>query len=143
MEYAHSVSSSLRLTREEIVQSDGDRVTSRLSANEEPTVGVISELLFSVLAGDFKRLQTGFNIEATTQADGWRTKLVPKESGMRRVIKSINLAGNDFVRQITMLEASGDQTAITFSEMKVGERALQPEESRAFGMGPGRGGPGF
>lgn len=132
--------STLRLTREEIVQSEGERVTSRLSSREEPTVGVISELLFSVLAGDFKRLQSGFKIEAAAQPATWRAKLVPKESGLRRVISVIELSGSDYVRQLTLFEASGDRTTISFTEMVAGPGALQPEEARAFGMSAPRGG---
>ncbi|MBC8087907.1 MAG: outer membrane lipoprotein carrier protein LolA [Phycisphaerae bacterium] len=126
--------STLRLTREEIVQSQGERVTSRLSSREEPTVGVISELLFSVLAGDFKRLQSGFKIDAAAQPATWRARLVPKESGMRRVISAIELSGSDYVRQLTLFEASGDRTTISFTDMVAGRSALQPEEARAFGM---------
>ncbi|MBC8088570.1 MAG: outer membrane lipoprotein carrier protein LolA, partial [Phycisphaerae bacterium] len=126
--------STLRLTREEIVQSQGERVTSRLSSRDEPTVGVISELLFSVLAGDFKRLQSGFKIDAAAQPATWRARLVPKESGMRRVISAIELSGSDYVRQLTLFEASGDRTTISFTDMVAGRSALQPEEARAFGM---------
>lgn len=136
--------STLRLSREEIVQSQGDNITSRLTVRDEPTVGVISDLLFSVLAGDFKRLQSGFRISATAQSgSSWRAMLTPRESGMRRVISAIELSGNEYVRQITLVEASGDRTSIAFTEIQTGESALQPEEVKAFGMGPGRGGSGF
>lgn len=136
--------STLRLSREEIVQSQGERVTSRLSARDEPTVGVISELLFSVLAGDFDRLRSGFKIDASAQAATWHAKLVPRESGMKRVISAIELNGNDFVRQITMMEASGDRTVINFTNFATGQAALKPDEARALntpaGNTPGRGG---
>jgi hypothetical protein len=135
--------STLRLSREEIVQSEGDRVKSRLSARQEPTVGVISDLLFSVLAGDFKRLQTDFRIEAAAETGTlWRVKLTPKNPknrDLRRVIASIELRGNDYVRQITLAEASGDHTAISFTDISTGESALRPDELRAFGRGRGPG----
>lgn len=131
--------STLRLSREEIVQSQGDRVTSRLSAREEPTVGVISELLFSVLAGDFDRLRAGFKLEATALPTTWHAKLVPKESGMKRVISAIELNGSDFVRQITMIEASGDRTVISFANIATGPTALQPDEAKTLGLPAGRG----
>lgn len=132
--------STLRLSREEIVQSQGDRVTSRLSAREEPTVGVISELLFSVLAGDFERLRSGFKIDATAQSTTWHARLVPKENGMKKVISAIELNGSDFVRQITMFEASGDRTVISFANILTGPTALQPDEAKTLGIPAGRGG---
>lgn len=133
--------STLKLSREEIVQSQGDRVTSRLSAREEPTVGVISDLLFSVLAGDFARLKSGFKIDATAQSAAWNAKLVPKESGMRRVISTIELGGGEFVQKLTMTEASGDRTVITFANMATGPSALKPDEAKTFDAPAGRGGP--
>ncbi len=132
--------STLRLSRQEIVQSQGDRVTSRLSSREEPTVGVISDLLFSVLAGDFARLKSGFKIDATAQAASWNAKLVPKESGLRRVISAIELGGAEYVQKITMIEASGDRTVITFANMATGAGALQPDEAKAFAAPADRGG---
>lgn len=132
--------STLKLSREEIVQSQGDRVTSRLSAREEPTVGVISDLLFSVLAGDFDRLRASFKVDATAQANTWHARLVPKESGMKRVISAIELNGGDFVRQITMMEASGDRTVISFTNIATGPTALHADEAKAMNTSGGRGG---
>jgi len=132
--------STLRLSREEIVQSQGDRVTSRLSAREEPTVGVISDLLFSVLAGDFARLKSGFKIDATVTSPSWTAKLIPKESGLRRVISAIELGGTEYVQKITMIEASGDRTVITFAKMTTGASALLPDEAKLFAAPAGRGG---
>lgn len=134
--------STLRLSREEIVQSQGDRVTSRLASRDEPIVGVISDLLFSVLAGNFARLKSGFKIDATTQATSWNAKLVPKDGGMRRVISSIELGGAQYVQKITMIEASGDRTVITFANMATGTSALQPDEAKAFGKPADRGATG-
>lgn len=132
--------STLRLSREEIVQRQGDRVTSRMSSRDEPTVGVISDLLFSVLAGDFARLTSGFKIDASAQSSSWSARLVPKESGMRRVITAIELGGSEYVQKVTMIEASGDRTVITFAGMETGATALKPDEATLFAAPAGRGG---
>ncbi len=124
--------STLRLSRAEIVESRGDRVTSRLTASQEPAVGVISELLFSVLAGDFRKLRSSFAISASTDAQSWHARLVPTDEGMKRVIGSIELIGGEYVRQINISDASGDHTAITFANFAPGESAFKPEELRAF-----------
>jgi hypothetical protein len=135
--------STLTLTREAIVESQGDHVTSRLSAKDEPTVGVISGLLFAVLAGDFKRLKGDFTIDAAMEGQTWRARLVPKDAGMRRVIGSIELVGADYVRQITIGESSGDRTVIAFSAIATGASALQPDDLRAFGPPPARRPPSY
>ena len=125
--------STLRLTRQEIVESEGGRVTSRIAVSQEPGVGIVSGLLFSVLGGDLEQLQGNFTIDAAVESATWRARLLPKESGMRRVIRSIDLSGGAFVRQVTIVEASGDETVISFSNIATGNSALRPEDIRAFG----------
>ena len=123
---------TLKLSRAEIVESQGDRVTSRLSARDEPTVGMISEMLFAVLAGDLSGLRSGFTIDASTDAATWRARMTPKDAGLRRVIDAIELTGGEFVRQIRITEASGDHTVIAFTGFVTGPSALLPDEARAL-----------
>lgn len=125
--------STLRLTRDEITESQNERVTSRVTVKEEPGLGVINDLLLSVLAGDLKRLGASFTVTATVDGATWHARLVPKDAGMRRVIGMIDLGGGEFVRQVTITETAGDQTAITFAGIGTGRSVLQPDELRAFG----------
>ena len=94
--------STLRLTRDEITESQNERVTSRVTVKEEPGLGVINDLLLSVLAGDLKRLGASFTVTATVDGATWHARLVPKDAGMRRVIGMIDLGGGEFVRQVTI-----------------------------------------
>jgi hypothetical protein len=123
---------TLRLTKDEIVEYHGDQVTKRLSAREEPTVGVINDLLGSLLQGDLNRLTGSFAISGAVDQQDWKARLVPKDRGMKHVISGIELNGSAFVRQITIHEASGDVTDIMFSAIVTGPAALRPEESRQF-----------
>jgi hypothetical protein len=123
---------TLRLTKDEIVESHGAQVTKRLSAREEPTVGIINDLLFSLLQGDLGRLTSSFSITSTVGRGEWSAKLVPNDGGMKHVIGGIELNGGAYVRQITIREASGDATEISFSSIVTGPTALLPEESRQF-----------
>jgi Outer membrane lipoprotein carrier protein LolA-like len=129
---------TLRLTKDEIVESHGAEVTKRLSAREEPTVGIINDLLFSLLQGDLGRLTASFAITSTVDDREWTAKLVPKDGGMKHVIGGIELSGGAFVQQITIREASGDATEISFSSIATGAAALLPEESRQFDLPAGR-----
>ena len=132
---------TLRLSRSEIVESQGDRVTMRLSTRDEPTVGIISEMLFSVLAGDVNGLRNGFVIEASTEASTWHARLVPKDAGMRRVVGAIELSGSEYVKQITITEASGDRTVVAFAGFVTGASALLPDEARVLNAPAGAGKP--
>ena len=54
---------TVRLTRDEIVQMQGERVTMRLNAKQEPTVRLMNSVLFSLLAGDLGQLEKLFAVE--------------------------------------------------------------------------------
>jgi hypothetical protein len=128
---------TLRLTKDEIVESRDGQVTKRLSAHQEPAVGIINDLLFSLLQGDLSRLTSGFAIGSTVEDREWKAKLVPNEGGMKRIIGSIDIHGTEFVQEITIHETSGDLTDIAFSGVVTGAAALLPEESRQLELPSG------
>lgn len=124
--------STLRLTRDEILQMQGDRVAVRVDAKQEPTVRVINNMLFSLLAGDLGQLETLFDGEGKVQDKQWSVALKARDAGLARVIAGVSLEGGAFVKQITLYEANGDRTSITFSAMQTGEAAIAPEEAAQF-----------
>lgn len=124
--------STLRLTRDEILQMHGDRVAVRVDAKQEPTVRVINNMLFSLLAGDLAQLETLFEGEGKVQDKQWSVALKARDAGLAKVIAGVSLEGGAFVKQITLYEANGDRTSITFSAMQTGEAALAPEEAAQF-----------
>ncbi len=124
--------STLRLTRDEILQMHGDRVAVRVEARQEPAVRIINNMLFSLLAGDLAQLETLFEGEGKVQDKQWSVALKARDPGLARVLSGVSLEGGAFVRQITLHEASGDRTSITFSAMQTGAAALAPEEAAQF-----------
>lgn len=104
--------SQLTVTANEIVARQGDAETFKLSAKEEPTVRVITTLLFSVLSGDLKALETHFDSTGGLTADGWAIELTPKKGPIEKVFTRISLKGNATVSSVHMTEASGDTTFI-------------------------------
>lgn len=124
--------STLRLSRDEILQMHGDRVAVRVDAKQEPTVRLINNMLFSLLAGDLAQLETLFEGEGTVQDKQWSAALKARDAGLAKVIAGVSLEGGAFVRQITLHEANGDRTSISFSAMQTGAAALAPEEAAQF-----------
>jgi len=123
---------TLRLTRDEIVQMQGDRVAMRLNASQEPAVRMINGLLFSLLSGDLGQLDTLFEGSGSVRDKHWSVSLKARDPGIARVIGSIALEGGAHVDKLSFNEASGDRTAIVFSAMQSGVAALQPEEAKLF-----------
>jgi outer membrane lipoprotein-sorting protein len=120
---------TLRLTRDEIVNYQGERVAMRLQATQEPTVRMINGVLFSLLAGDLGQLESLFEVDGSAGADEWKVALKAKNPALARAIGAISLDGGAYVRSIHMVEQSGDRTDIVFSDIKTGPGAVLPEEA--------------
>jgi outer membrane lipoprotein-sorting protein len=124
--------STLRLTRDEIVNYQGDRVAMRLDAKTEPTVRVINNVLFSLLAGDLGQLDTLFDGDGSVDATSWNVALKPRQAALEKAIGEIRLEGGAYVKSIVMNEAGGDRTTIVFSGIQTGEGAMSKEEAALF-----------
>jgi hypothetical protein len=123
---------TLRLTREEIVHFQGERVAMRLDAKQEPTVRMINSVLFSLLSGDLAQLEKLFEVEGTADQQSWLVALKAREPGLAKAIGAISLEGGAYVKHITMNDASGDRTVIVFSAIQTGDSAILPEEAALF-----------
>lgn len=124
--------STLRLTRDEIVNYQGDRVAMRLDAKTEPTVRMINNVLFSLLAGDLAQLDTLFETDGTVEAGHWRVALTARNPALAKAIGAIRLDGGAYVDHMVMDEASGDRTSIVFSSIQTGAAAMTKEEAALF-----------
>ncbi len=123
---------TLRLTRDEIVHFQGERVAMRLDAKQEPTVRMINSVLFSLLAGDLAQLDTLFAVDGNADATSWHVSLKAREAALAKAIGAITLDGDAYVKNISIVEAGGDSTKIVFSAVISGETAMLPEEAAFF-----------
>lgn len=123
---------TLRLTRDEIVQWQGARQAMRLDAKQEPTVRLINNLLFAVLAGDLGQLAQHFDIEGAVNDGAWSVKLKARDAGVAKVIVAIALDGATYVKNIAIDDANGDRTRIAFSAFQTGAQAMTSEEVALF-----------
>jgi hypothetical protein len=124
--------STLRLTRDEIVNYQGDRVAMRLDAKTEPTVRMINNVLFSLLSGDLGQLESLFEVDGTVDATSWNVALKARQAALEKAIGTIKLDGGAYVKNIVMSEAGGDKTSIVFSAIQTGEAAMTKEEAALF-----------
>ncbi len=124
--------STLRLTRDEIVNFQGDRVAMRLDAKQEPTVRMINSVLFAMLAGDLAQLDTLFEVDGDADASHWHVALKAREPALAKAIGAIALDGDSYVKNIAINDASGDRTTIVFSAIQAGDSAMLPEEAALF-----------
>lgn len=87
----------------------------KLDAKSEPAVRMITELLFSLLAGDLPSLASQFEQSGEVGEKEWRIELAPKSDALKKVFVRITLKGDAYVRSVSLLEASGDATLITLT----------------------------
>ena len=123
---------TMRLTRDEIVQMQGDRVAMRLDAKQEPVVKMINGVLFSLLSGDLSQLDQLFELDGSIQGKQWKVALTARAPALAKAIGAIKLEGSDYVKKVTIDEAGGDHTDILFSDIRSGPQALNAEDGAAF-----------
>ncbi|MCD0492251.1 outer membrane lipoprotein carrier protein LolA [Chromobacterium violaceum] len=124
--------SKLRLTRGEIVATQNGAVSFQLSAAKEPTVRMINELMFSLLGGNLKALNGYFSIAGRQDAKGWQLTLTPKQAALGKVMRKIELSGDQYVRSMRMDESNGDATSIVFSQQNATPKTLSKDEEARF-----------
>ncbi|MCX7208121.1 MAG: outer membrane lipoprotein carrier protein LolA [Proteobacteria bacterium] len=107
--------SVLKLSRDEIVAKQEGAVAFRLSASKEPSVRMINGLLFSLMNGDVSSLSELFKIEGSINGKSWQLTLTPKQAALGKIMRKIELSGDQFVRRILLDEANNDQTLIRFT----------------------------
>jgi len=123
---------TLRLTRDEIIQWQGERVTLKLNAQQEPTLRLVNNILFAVLAGDLGQLEKHFDVDGVVRDGAWSVKLKARDAGVAKAIGAIVLEGGAYVKNVAIDEASGDRTRIVFSEIQTGAGAMSGDEAALF-----------
>lgn len=124
--------SMLRLTPDEIVQTQGERVAMRLDAKQEPMVRTINAVMFALLAGELAQLESMFDIDGSVRGDTWGVFLKPRDAALTKAIGGVQVEGSTFVKNILISEAGGDKTRIVFSAMSSGEAALTADDMKSF-----------
>lgn len=123
---------TLRLTRDEIVNYQGERVAMRLDAKQEPTVRMINSVLFSLLSGDLGQLDKLFDVDGKTGSTSWHVALKARDPALAKAIGAISLEGGAYVKTININEAGGDHTTIVFSSIQTGDSAMLAEDAALF-----------
>lgn len=107
--------SELLVSAEEISSKQNGAEVFRLDAKTEPTVRMITQLLFSLLAGDLAALESQFTPKGEVAGDRWSIVLEPKADASKKVFTSISLEGDRAVRLVLLEELNGDSTTISLS----------------------------
>jgi len=120
---------TLRLTRSSITQEQGGQVLFKLSADREPAVRAMSEILLPLFGANFSQLEKHFHISGEVAGKSWRVVLDPIPAVLLQVFRQIRLEGTSHIQRVELMDGNGDRTEIRFSRVQTGD-ALTPEEER-------------
>jgi hypothetical protein len=104
--------SELTVRSSEIVSQQGGAAVFKLEAKNEPNVRVVTQVLFSLLAGDFEGMSDHFSATGEVGVKTWAVELTPRSEALRKFFSKISVAGDTAVRTVKWNEPSGDFTVI-------------------------------
>ncbi len=107
--------SELTVSADQIRSTQDGAEVFALDAKTEPTVRVITQLLFSLLAGDLNALSSHFEATGSVTGKDWLIELKPKPGPLEKIFLRISLKGDSAVRSVHMQEQSGDATLISLT----------------------------
>ncbi|RZI60782.1 MAG: outer membrane lipoprotein carrier protein LolA [Rubrivivax sp.] len=111
--------SELRLTRDEIRASQGGATAMRMDAQREPALRLVNEMMFALLGGDVGALSKLFALDGELiGAAAWKLDLRPRQAAWLHVLQRLALSGDTHVRAVELVEAGGDVTRISFSNLR-------------------------
>jgi hypothetical protein len=110
------------------VSADGRETVRR--AQDDAVSARVGRILNALVHGDAKALEQWFGIEARIDGQRWSIVLTPRPGPIASFLKSMQIAGGDFVEATAIEEVNGDSTRIEFrnyrdaAPLSDGERRL-------------------
>jgi outer membrane lipoprotein-sorting protein len=118
--------------------SFGDQQHSEsIELSAQPALRVLVDTFVSVLAGDLAALTrvADLAIEALPER-GFRIRVTPKDERVLRLVRSMSFEGQGaLLSRMELLDANGDSTVTTFSEVQLRKAFSAAERARFFKIG--------
>jgi outer membrane lipoprotein-sorting protein len=111
---------SLVLEKDTLTFEDKTRNRRRtLRLQEYPVIWAFVESIRSTLAGDLQSLNRFYRVGLEGSELDWRLVLDPREPDIQRMVNQIRISGGrTSIRSIEIVEAEGDRSVMTITEIK-------------------------
>lgn len=108
-----------------------------LELSAQPALRVLVDTFVHVLAGDHAALRKVADVTLESLNDArYRIRVVPKDEKVRRLVRSMSFEGKGAqLVQMELLDANGDSTLTTFSDVKLRKPFSAAEQARFFRIG--------
>ena len=126
------ISSMVLIKNSELITWGHSGAVKRLNFLQSPVHHSLTKVFLAFFTGEVDSLEVNFDVEFLSAANGWKLRLIPKDTKMQSVIPSIRLAGNEFVETLLIEEAGGDETRLTFHHLTNDFCTLGKDEEAAF-----------
>lgn len=104
--------------RDSVVIERGGR-RQALALAQYPEIGVFVDSIRGTLAGDRAALEKAYELSLGGDAQRWTLTLVPREAALQRIVKRIDIEGQQGqVRRIEIEQADGDRSIMTIAPAK-------------------------
>lgn len=129
--------STLAIGKDFVIQTSADGTKTVTDTSQNQIFTTIAEIIISVFSNDFEMLQNSFNTEFfADENSNWTLTLLPKDSTISAVLKSLVLSGksdgtNSTIESILMTEASENSIRYNFSNLKY-PKELSADEKAFF-----------
>ncbi len=122
----------LALTDTHVTEWGAGGEPQRSALSTRPRLASLVSFLVPILSGNFDALGQDFVVEAAVSDTGWQAVLTPKAAVLGEIISSIDIAGDSVVREVSVREAGGDWTQLSFGEYSPMPARLTVEELAYF-----------
>ncbi|MET0341511.1 MAG: outer membrane lipoprotein carrier protein LolA [Polyangiales bacterium] len=115
----------------------GDKEEQSISLSSQPSLRVLVDTFVSVLAGDRAALERVATVTVEARDDGgYRIHLTPKDDKVKRLVKAMTFDGKGAaLARMELIDASGDTTVTTFSDVAPRKVFSDAERARLFRIG--------
>ncbi|BFM12701.1 hypothetical protein R50072_28540 [Simiduia litorea] len=116
--------SELQFSSQGISQWQKGEKVWQMTAQQQPVIATISQLMLAMMAGQWSTLDQAFQVQAFEQGEGgcWSLVVVSKDPVLSHVVQQLDVAGCERVTDIALHEVSGNVTALNLSALAQGEQ---------------------
>ncbi len=98
---------------------------------EDPVQNYVSKVMLSLFSADPGALDRFFASQWRSVDDDWSLQLEPAHEGVARVIKTIRLEGDQYLRRLSVTSANGDRNVLMLEQISA-PIAISPAQCRRF-----------
>lgn len=127
------------ITQTSVIQESANGKRTVIDASQNQIFKSMSASLTSIFSGNAAELEKNFTVAFSAKGNDWSAELMPRDSGVASVMKSITISGKlsgenskgAMLSTITITESTGDTISYNLTEQKY-QDSLTNEQKRTF-----------